>query len=482
MIQRIEEKLMDLVSRFIYDPLGFVRNLFAWGKGILKGEEGPEEWQTKVLRDIGEHFRSNPYEPLYYAIASGHGVGKTALVSWLVLWFISTRPNPQIVVTANTKKQLDTKTWRELAKWHKLLLNSHWFEWTASKFYYKRSPETWFASAIPWSKEKSEAFAGTHEKYTLMIFDEASAIDDEIWEVASGSMLDPNAIWFVCGNPTRSQGRFRECFPGGRFAHRWKTMRVDSRSVSRSNKKQIEEWINDYGEDSDFVRVRVKGMFPRASISQFISEDIVDQAMNSLVYPGDREAPIVIGVDVARFGDDESVIVVRRGRILEEIKRFSGIDTMKFTGHITEVIREVSPSAVFVDSVGIGAGVCDRLRQLGYSIIDVNGAEKPINENLYKNLRAEMWDKMRTWLKSAVLPRDDELKTQLCGVEYGFDERNRIQIEKKESMKSRGLRSPDIADALALTFAYPINEVHRQKVEEFRRMYEIYGPPSAMAV
>jgi hypothetical protein len=385
-----------------------------------------------------------------------------------------------VVVTANTKTQLETKTWRELAKWHKLMLNAHWFEWTASKFYYKQHPSTWFASAVPWSKERSEAFAGTHEKYVLLVFDEASAVDDVIWEVASGAMLEPGAFWLAFGNPTRSIGRFKECFPGGKFAHRWKHTKVDSRDVRRSNKEQIRQWIEDYGEDSDFVRVRVKGIFPRAGSTQFIPEDIVDMAMNAQMVPGSFDyAPVLIGVDVARYGDDRSTILVRQGRWLRKMRKFPGIDTMRLVGHVTEDIRQFNPAAVFVDAVGMGAGVVDRLRQLGYDVIEVNGAEKPLNEDLYRNLRAEMWDKMRDWLKQAYLPKDDELKADLCGIEYGFDEKNRIQLEKKEDMKGRGLSSPDLADALAMTFAFPVSDTAKKKAEDYRMLYQLFGPPSA---
>lgn len=480
MSQDQEAKLVELVKDFVYDPLGFVRVFFDWGRGVLTGEPGPEKWQAEFLKDVGGHLRGGTKAPLYCAVASGHDVGKTALVAWMILWFLSTRPHPQVVVTANTKTQLETKTWRELAKWHNLALNRHWFEWTASKFYLKAHPETWFASAIPWTKERSEAFAGTHEKYVMMIFDEASAIDDEIWRVASGAMLEPGAIWLAFGNPTRSVGRFRECFPGGKFAHRWKHRVIDSREVGRSNKEEIEKWIQDYGEDSDFVRVRVKGLFPRASSTQFIPEDLVDSAMMATPIMGMfNHSPVVMGVDVARYGDDRSIILVRQGGEIKKIRKIHGIDTMQLVGFVIEEINYFNPAAVFVDAVGMGAGVVDRLRQLGYDVIEVNGAEKALHEDLYHNLRAEMWDSMRTWLKTAYLPKDDDLKADLIGVEYGFDAKNRIQLEKKEDMKKRGLASPDIADALALTFAFPVGIAAHKKAQDWRNLYEAFGPPTA---
>lgn len=444
-------------QKFMNDPLGFVRSIFPWGKGALEGEDGPDEWQAQFLHDLGEATR-DAKGTVQFATSSGHGVGKTALVAWIILWFLSTRPHPQVVTTANTNTQLTTKTWRELSKWHKLANNGGLFEWTATKFYLKLHPETWFASAIPWSAENSEAFAGTHEKHVLIIFDESSAIDDRIWEVASGAMTSPGAVWLVFGNPTRNNGRFKECFPGGKFAHRWITRTIDSRTAKKADKAQIEKWIADYGLDSDFVRIRALGEFPRASSNQFISEDLVTAAMarnyQSQFYDF---APLVFGVDVARYGDDKSVILIRQGMRVEEIKKFRELDLMKLVGLITENIKKYNPQNVFVDVVGIGAGVVDRLRQLGYrEVIEVNSGEKAIAEKDYMNLRAEMWGKMRDWLKTAQLPPDEELKADLIGPEYGFDSKNRIQLERKADMKSRGLASPDIADALAMTFAVDV--------------------------
>ena len=130
---------------------------------------------------------------------------------------MSTRPHPQIVVTANTREQLLKKTFRELSVWHKLLINTGWFTWTATKFYHNDHPETWFAAAVPWSAERPESFAGTHAEHVMLLFDEASGIHDVIWEVAEGAMTTAGAAWLVFGNPTRNTGRFRECF--GKFAH-----------------------------------------------------------------------------------------------------------------------------------------------------------------------------------------------------------------------------------------------------------------------
>ena len=445
----------ERIAAFREDPLGFVRDVFPWGEGALIGEDGPDEWQAAFLGTLGEEVAS-ARDAVKIAVASGHGVGKTALCAWILLWFLSTRPHPQVVVTANTKPQLEGKTWRELAKWHKLARHGHWFEWTATKFYLGQHPETWFASAVPWSRERSEAFAGTHEKHVLVVFDEASAIADEIWDVTEGAMTTPAATWLVFGNPTRNAGRFRECWR--RYRHRWITREVDSRTAKKANKTQIEKWVADYGEDSDFVRVRVRGVFPRAASSQFIGSDAIFEAQRREPPPVDH-APVVMGVDVARFGDDQSVILVRQGQAVLDVQGYRGLDTMQTAARVGEAIRKWRPNGVLIDGVGVGGGVVDRVRQLGFRVTDVNAGAKAGDANSFYNLRAEMWSKMRDWLGAGCLPADHrELADDLMAPEYGFDGRNRLQIEKKDDMKARGVPSPDWGDALALTFAAPVGD------------------------
>ena len=450
-------ELSKALAEFYSDPLGFVYFSFDWGKGLLKDYTGPDKWQAEILRDLGNGSLT-PEKAIQIAVASGHGIGKTALIAWIILWFISTRINPQIVCTANTKTQLETKTWRELAKWHSLLkYESHrdMFDWTATKFYFTEMPATWCANAIPWSKEKSEAFAGTHEENVLILFDEASLIDDVIWEVTEGAMTTPGAMWVAFGNPTRNTGRFRECF--GKFRHRWITRQIDSRTAAMTNKTQIDQWIQDYGEDSDFVRVRVKGQFPRASSMQFIPVDLVDAAMVRTYHEYDyAHAPKIIGVDIARFGDDQTVIQKRQGLSAWKPMKYRELDNMTVVGIVAQEIQSFKPDAVFIDQ-GAGTGVIDRLRQLGYDIIEVPFGSASSSKK-YFNKRCEMWGLMKDWLiQGGSLPPDDDMRNDLIGPEYGFSSSDAIQLERKEDMKKRGLASPDCGDALALTFAHPVH-------------------------
>lgn len=447
---------------FRHDPLGFVRWAFPWGVAgtPLHRATGPEPWQAEILAAIGQRSRfadGAERHPVLVAVASGHGVGKSALVAWLAIWAMATAADTRGVVTANTEVQLRTKTWAELAKWHRMSRVRRRFRLTAQALQAADQGQArgWRVDMVPWSLNQTEAFAGLHNqgRRVILVFDEASAIPDPVWEVSEGSLTDRDTeiIWAVFGNPTQTTGRFRECF--GRRRHRWITRQVDSRSSRLTSQAQIARWIADYGEDSDFVRVRVKGEFPRTGSRQFISPALVDAARARVVAP-DPEAPRVMGVDVARFGDDQSVILVRRGGLVEgEIERFRGLDLMTLAEQVAGRIRAAEPDAVFVDGAGVGGGVVDRLRQLGFRVHDVNGGETARKARDYANRRAEMWDRMRAWLKQAHLPDDPALLIDLVGPEYGFDSRGRIQLERKEEMKRRGLASPDAADALALTFA-----------------------------
>jgi hypothetical protein len=454
-----ELTLIEHIEKFVYDPLGFVYYIFDWGNGRLKDEEGPDKWQAEILRAIGDGSLTTE-EALQLAARSGHGIGKTALIAWIILWFSSTRPHPQIVVTANTKPQLETKTWRELAKWHKLAANEHWFKWTATKFYHIQYPETWFAVNTPWSKERSEAFAGTHEKHVLIIYDEASAIDDIIWEVTEGAMTTPGAMWIVFGNPTRNTGRFSECFK--RYRHRWKTWEIDSRQAKKADQDKIRQWIEDYGEDSDFVRVRVKGQEPRTGFKQFIGNELVEEAMNRSIHRSQIDhAPKVLGVDIARFGDDQSVFILRQGLMAFQPRKFRNINTMELGDLIHEEATRLMVDGIILDMGSFGAAVFDYLTEkLGRrDVVGINFGGKPIDEKIYKNKRAEMYGRARDWLRvGGCLPDDRELRDDLTGPEYWYDIKERIQLEPKEDMKERGLASPDCGDAFCLTFAADIHK------------------------
>jgi hypothetical protein len=461
-----ERQITHDIAGFYDDFNAFVMYAFPWReKGTeLEEHDGPDKWQRAQQDRVSLSIRRDPEGTIREAIASGHGIGKSAEVAWIILWAMSTRPHLAGVITANTTNQLNTKTWRELALWHKRMINRHWFKWTATKFFHVDHPETWFCAATPNTEHNSEAFAGLHGTHVLIIYDEGSGIPDLIYQVSEGAMTDPRAMWFVFGNPTKNTGKFRDIFANDA---RWTTHQIDSRSCKMTNKKEINEQIAEYGEDSDFCRVRIKGQFPRAGSMQFISSEVCDTCMLwEAPYESFFQLPIVLGVDVARFGEDKSVICIRQGRKVIELRRFREMDTMQLAAKVVSAIKEFSPAVVFVDGVGIGAGVVDRLRMLGHEIVEVNAGRKPDDEETYYNKRVEMADRMRNQMREGMdIPNDADLRNAMIGIEYGYNDKEQMRLERKQDMKKRGLESPDDFDAIALTYAEIIGDVHQQYFE-----------------
>ena len=286
-----DDDIATLAALCVTDPHKWALAAYDWGHGELAHHNGPRQWQKDVLCDIRDHL-SNPetrYHPLRVAVASGHGIGKSAEIGMIVNWALSTCVDCKVLVTANTDTQLRTKTSPEVGKWQRLSITKDWLSIQSTSITARDSDreKTWRADLVPWSEHNTEAFQGLHNegKRIVLIFDEASAIADKVWEVAEGALTDENTeiIWIAFGNPTRNTGRFRECFR--RFKHRWITRQIDSRAVEGTNAAEMQKWAEDYGEDSDFFKVRVRGLFPAMSFRQFISETDVTAAYGKELRP-----------------------------------------------------------------------------------------------------------------------------------------------------------------------------------------------------
>lgn len=466
----VEAELVNEVAKYKHDLMGFVQFAWPWGvpTGPLAMFSGPQHWQAEQLIDYGVALgAANPKAS--FATASGKGIGKSALLSLASIASLITLADTRVVVTAGTEPQLRTKTMPEMAKWFNMCLCRHWFKNPATSIY-AADPDhekTWRLDAIPWNASAPEAFAGLHNygKRIVVVMDEASQIADVIWDTTDGIMTDKDTevLWLVYGNPTRGEGRFYRCF--GDLRHRWKPRQIDSRKVSISDKEEIAKWVEDYGEDSDYVRVFVRGMFPRVSSMQFIGAETVRGARLRDVYTPLTEA-LVMGIDVARFGDDKSVLAFRKGRDARSIPwiKVRSRDTMEIASLAAACIEKFKVDAVHVDGGGVGAGVVDRLRQMGHRVVDVQFGAAADRTSLdtdaarYANKRSEMWGYMKAWLEHGAVPDDQELENDCTGLLYGYRDGRKgseIMLEAKEHMKRRGLASPDSADALALTFAYP---------------------------
>lgn len=507
----LENELIDELAAFAWDPLGFVMFAYPWSSERriqqVKLPEpwasrygsvyGPDAWACELLDEIGEEVQKRGFDgscsvsPIRAAVSSGHGIGKGAFTAWLTDWIMSTRPNARGVITANTGEQLRTKTWAEITKWTRLSINAHWWELSSELWMRHRlHPEGWRVDGITWDRNRSEAFAGLHEASSTPFYinDEGSAIDDVIYEVQEGGLTDGEPMQFIFGNPTRSEGKFYRVFHKER--HRWITRQVDSRTVQITNKAQIAEWQEDSGDDSDFFRVRVRGVFPRMGINQFIASDMVAKARTVKAQMHHTD-PVIVGLDVAREGGDESVICARVGLDARTVpwRCLHLDDTMDLVGQVAEFCRDLKlrglpldnrdmPAAIFVDIHGVGGPVYDRLRQLGYPVHPAYNVRDQ-NDRDYAYTGGRWWGTMREWLAlGGAIPDDEVLASQLTGRRTKpFDPRNRVVLEKKDEMRER-IGSPDRADALAFTFVQrvPSKDLSQLRNLDKARQLEDYDP------
>lgn len=483
--KQYELALTNDIAKYVHDPAGFVNYAFRWGSGELENSQGLRAWQKDLLETIGKHLqnRETRYQPLRIGVASGHGIGKSMTLSVIIAWALSTCPDTKVVVTANTDTQLRTKSWPEIGTWFRRLINKHWFNVTASAVHSieKEHEKTWRADSVPWSDHNVEAFAGLHnkEKRIVVIFDEASSISDKVWEVTEGALTDAGTeiIWLAFGNPTRNTGRFKDCF--GRFKHRWITKQIDSRTVEGTNKDQINKWIEDYGEDSDFVKIRVRGMFPSASAKQFISVADVDAAYGKHLKEHQYNwAPKIMTVDPAWEGDDEFVIGLRQGLYFRILHVSQKNDNDVFMANlIARLEDEHKADAVFIDG-GYGTGIVSVGRTIGRSWQLVWFAEKAHDEGCL-NKRAEIWKSARDWLKEGgAIPPDPVLHADLIGPETVARLDGKIQLEAKKDMKARGIKSPGRGDCLALSFSYPVSSKHTAGLHH--KLLSEFDPASVM--
>lgn len=472
-----EAALATMLGSFWGDPYGYVMAVYPWGEPTLpdgspnplRNKKGPEKWQKRLLIRLGNHIRENAevqnlgLDRFVWrsARASGHGIGKSAIVAWLIHFFMGSRHNTRGIVTANTQKQLEDKTWPELSKWHNMFIAKHWFTWTATSYYFNKYSEekrkNYMVTAMTVSDENTEAFAGLHneEGTVFIIFDEASGISSKVWEVADGATTDGEGFFFSFGNPTRPDGPFFDCFT--KYADLFDLENIDSREVTHTNKQAISDIIRKYGEDSDEVKVRVRGVFPTQSFNGFISAEAVLLGQTRRLDRDDGEA-LIMAVDVARMGNDSSIVRFRQGRDARSIAplKFDKKDGWELAAEVANIYRKYQPDALVVDATGVGSGPVDILRKFyKIPVKEIHVGVPGPNFRYYVNLRAELWADMRDALLDNLCIDDDaELKAQLLSVTYFLDKtESKTQLISKKQMLEEGKPSPDDADALALTFA-----------------------------
>jgi phage terminase large subunit len=432
----------EFVRTYRDKPVEFVRN-------VLKAN--PLPWQETFLQAIARGERR-------ISVRAGHGVGKSTVNAWAVIWHLTTRYPQKTVCTAPTASQLFDALFSEIKSWVNRLpeFMKKLFEVTSDRIVLRSSPESSFVSARTSSAERPEALAGIHSEHVLIICDEASAIPEPVFESAAGSMSGHSATTVLIGNPTRNSGLFfltHHALQGD-----WFTMHVSCKDNPLVSQDFVRQIASTYGEESNAYRVRVLGEFALRDDDVLIPADLVDAAMVRDIAL-DMAEPLIYGLDVARFGNDRSVLAKRRGNVLLPPRVWAGLDLMQLVGAVAHEAQADRPDEINVDSIGIGAGVADRLREVmsgtRTSVRDVNVAESAAMNPQANRLRDDLWLQARDWFRARAcqIPKDPDLRQELVTPTYKFTSTGKIVVEPKDMMKKRGLRSPDIADALCLTFA-----------------------------
>ena len=437
-----DNPLTEFVLRYRDNPVLFVKEVLG---------ATPYDYQEEFLNAISDGERK-------MSVRSGHGTGKSTSASWAMLWFLLLRFPNKVVVTAPTSSQLFDALFAELKRWinelpphlqQLLTVKSDRVELTSA------ASEA-FISARTSRAETPEALAGVHSENVLLVVDEASGVPEKVFEAAAGSMSGHSATTLLLSNPTRSSGTFYESQT--RMSKSWWTRRwscVDSPLVSD---EFVEEMRERYGEESNAFRIRVLGEFPMADDDTIIPFHLAHSATQRDIEMTPDIRPIW-GLDVARFGTDKTALCKRYGNVVTDIEAWQGLDLMQTVGRVMAEYEALPssqrPKEILVDSIGVGGGVVDRLRELGAPVRGINVGEAPAMGKTYMNLRSELWFKTKGWLedRSCKIPRDDQLVAELTGIRYAFTSSGKMKAESKDAMRKRGLKSPDLADALCLTMA-----------------------------
>ena len=432
----------------------------------------PEKWQEEALENLSQHDR--------LVIRSGHGVGKSALLAWIILWWLLTRYPAKAACTANTSTQLSDVLWGELDKWYRKLPEGFraLLDIKADRLELKEDAKQSFAVARTARKEQPEAFQGYHSPNMLFVVDEASGVDDIIFEVGRGAMSSKGAKTVMTGNPTRTNGYFYDAFHSMKGF--WRTMHVPCSASTQCSQAYIEECKEEYGEDSNRYRVRILGEFPIEGDDVVIPLHLAESAVGRDVALIPSEE--VWGLDVARFGDDRTALAKRcANHLVEPVKWWKGKDLMQVCGLIQNEYYGATkkPAMIFIDSIGLGSGVVDRLKETGLPVRGINVAESAAVGETFMRLRDELWWHARDWFRelSCRIPDDGRLIAELTMPTYGHTSSGKLKVESKDEMKKRTSKSasgrdgksPDLADAFCLTFAAKNMVFRKPKPIDYKR-------------
>lgn len=452
MASKIVPVVLDKLFTWRDSPLLFVRECL---------NAVPSDQQVEGLMEITKTRRMT--------IRSGHGTGKDAFAAWIILWFMSTRPYAKVACTAPTARQLTDILWSELAKWFRQSQLQNEFVHQTDKFFHKSAPKEWWARTIsPQVKgskeEQAETLAGLHGDHLLIIVDEASGVPDPVFIPLEGAMTQEDNRTLVIGNMTKNFGYFYESHFDDRIAKNWKRLHWDSRKSSLVSDKMVDYFRVKYGEESNVFRIRVAGEPPLEDEATYIPLHWARSCLGNEVIVPESE-PLYLSVDVARYGDDYSVVLPRRGLQITAWDKFQGMNTINLAGFVHGLYRDLSAEGLAIDEIGVGAGVVDwfynhNRRMLtseeAIRCFGINVASEAPNKSKYHRLRDELWGRVKEkCMKSLYSFPDTEAGEELCNElsqpRYFYDNNGAVQIESKRDMKLRGVSSPNIADALCLS-------------------------------
>lgn len=422
---------------------------------------GPAEWAREILgvtpTDQQLEAGRQIVDTRRVSIRSGHGTGKSTFMAWAVLWFLASYYPCKVPCTAPTAHQLDDILWAEIAKWlarmkERVPQLASELEWKSDTVCLKAAPRESFAVARTSRPERPEALQGFHSDNILFVIDEASGIPDEVFQVAEGALSTDGAFVLMAANPTRMDGYFYDSHH--KMRSRWAALHWNGENSPMVSRDYIADMRAKYGEDSAIYRIRVRGDFA-GNPDGIIPLELIEAAQRRDVKDFGDE---VWGLDVARFGEDRTALCKRRKNAMRApIKFWRGKDTMQTAGMVKLEYdaAQKKPEAIYVDVIGLGAGVVDRLKELGLPVVGVNVAEQPSANDKYNKLRDELWFRAREWFaaRDVAICEDEGLVAELTLPTYKLTSSGKIQVESKDDLKKRGVISPDLADSFCLTFA-----------------------------
>jgi phage terminase large subunit len=472
----MSESILKKFKEWKNSPLQFVTDTI---------DVTPSTQQIEYLKRIASSKR--------ITIRSGHGTGKDASTSWVIMWFMCTRPYAKVACTAPTARQLSDVLWSELSKWFRKSKVASEFVIQKDKIFQKDNPKEWWCRAISVSakaskEEQAETLAGLHGDHLLIVVDEASGVNDPVYIPLEGALTQEDNKVVLIGNMTRNKGYFYDSHFHPQISRNWTKLHWDSRKSTNVKPGYAEYMAQKYGEDSNVFKIRVEGNPPLEDDKTFIPLAWAIQCIDNDVEENEED-PLYLSVDVARYGMDFSIVLPRRGFVIHPWSTYQKMSTAELGGHVLADFRELEADGIAIDEIGVGAGTIDWLMKIPEAqkfTFGVNVANSSSDKTRWHRLRDELWWMVRdncqygrySFPAKTEVEKEmsDELCNELSSLWYDFDNNGAYQLESKKAAKLRGVSSPNIGDALAISEFFS-SWAHRifltqSKRDEIRRKRE----------